>query len=247
MPSLRDPKFNLGRAEKHLERLQGEIASFEKTHKLEILTEEDLNNQLYVIRAKFDYPIEEGFEIAVTAGDFINRLRASLDHLAWQLALYGSDKPGIGIHFPIFEKDSEDAQIKIARATFGMPDEAIPVVKSFQPYKAGDLYKTHALWRLNKLWNIDKHRHISGHGGASETFLHISVPGLRAQKEWFDGEDIVRLPLALKDKVTLDPSAPIRFLFMDSVEGWEISLRDMFVIYQFVANTVFPAFAGFFE
>lgn len=246
MPSLRDPEFNLGWAKEHLQFLNGKVNLFENAHKLEIVTEEDLENHLYVIRAKLDYPIEHGFEIAATAGDFINRLRASLDHLAWQLALHGSAKPGTGIYFPITEKDSEDTQVKIAKATFGMPDEAIAIMKSFQPYKAGDLYKSHHLWRLNKLWNIDKHRHLSGHGATSESFVWVA--GIKTvPKEWFDGEDVVRIPLGLKDKVTLNPNAAIRFLFMDTDEGWELSMRDLAEMYNFVAGTVFPAFARFFK
>jgi hypothetical protein len=247
MPSLRDPEFNLRWAKEQLTLLNGKIRRFENVYKVEIIAEEDLANEFYVVRAKLDFPLDEAFEIAATAGDFINRLRCSLDHLAWQLALYGSDKPSTAIHFPITEKESEDTQVKIARATFGIPDEAITVVKSFQPYKAGDLYKTHHLWRLNKLWNIDKHRHLPGHGGTSEPFLHIAVPGIKARKDWFDGEDIVRLPIALKDKVTLNPNAATRFLFMDAIEGWELSIDDMIEMYNFVAGEVFPAFSRFFK
>lgn len=213
MPSLRDPEFNLRWAEDHLKLLRGKITRFENVHRLEIITEEDLKNQLYVIRTKLPYSVEEAFEIAATAGDFVNRLRASLDHL-----LYGSDKPGTGIHFPITEKDSEDAQIKIAKATFGIPDEAVPIVKSFQPYKSGDLYKTHHLWRLNKLWNIDKHRHLPGHGAGSDIFLHIDIPAPPSQ-DWLDDEGVVRVPLALKDKVALNPNAGTRFQFADANEG----------------------------
>lgn len=250
MPSLRDPEFNLRWAEKHLVSLKCRIDRFNRTHKLNISTEEDLENKLYVIRSEIvpNFDLDDIFPIAITAGDFINRLRASLDHLAWQLALFGTHKPGTGIYFPIMAKDSEDTQVMIAKATVGWPDEAVPIVKSFQPYKAGDLYKTHPLWRLNKLWNIDKHRHIPAHGAFSDRFLHIAIPGLRALRdEWLDGEDVVRLPLALKDKVTLYPDAPVSFKFRDDREGWEMATVDMFVMYQFVANTVFPAFAGFFK
>jgi len=131
MPSLHDPELNLGRAKHYLKVLDRQITRFEKTHKLQISTEEDLNQGVYLIRARIDFPEDESLNIAVTAGDFICRLRASLDHLAWQLALYDTDKPGFDIHFPICEKDSPDTQVKIAKATFGMPDEAIPVVRSF--------------------------------------------------------------------------------------------------------------------
>jgi len=62
------------------------------------------------------------------------------------------------------------------------------------------LYKGHHLWRLNKLWNIDKHRHVPANGAASD-FLHIADPTLRfIPKDWFDGEDVLRIPLGLKEK-----------------------------------------------
>jgi hypothetical protein len=247
MPSLRDPEFNLGWAKQHLEALNSKVGLFENAHKPEISTDDDLENQFYVIRVEMDFPVEHGFEIAVMAGDFVNRLRASLDHLAWQLALFGTSKPGTGVYFPIVDRDTEDAQIKIAKATFGWPDEAVSVVKSLQPYKAGDLYKTHHLWRLNKLWNIDKHRHLPAHGAVSESFIEIAGFRQTIPKEWFDGEDVMRIPLRLKDKVTLHPNAGIRFLFMDPNEGWELSMRDLAEMYNFVAGTAFPAFARFFK
>ena len=247
MPSLRDPKLTLRWAKEHLDILDKRISQFEKTYKLKVSAEEDTQEQFYVVRAQLAFPEQESFDIACTCGDFIFRLRASLDHLAWQLALFSGSMPGRDICFPICEKNSIDTQIKIAKTTFGIPDEAIAVMKSFQPYHAGDLYKTHSLWRLNKLWNIDKHRHLPGHGGASEPFLHVAAPDFQIKEEWFDGEDIVRIPLALKDKVTFKPDTPIRFLFMDAAEGWELSIDDMSAMYQFVADTVFPAFARFFK
>jgi hypothetical protein len=80
----------------------------------------------------------------------------------------------------------------------------------------------------------------------SDPFLHIA--GLMVfPKEWFDGEDVMRLPLALKDKVTFNPDAATRFRFIDESEGWELMIADLFAMHQFVADIVFPAFARFFK
>jgi hypothetical protein len=161
------------------------------------------------------------FTIALIMGDFIASLRSSLDHLAWQLALLGGGTPSRDICFPICEKDSLETQLKIARSTYGIPDTAIPIVKSLQPYKSEDAYKSTHLWRLNMLWNIDKHRHLMPHGVSTGWLFRFS--GLqnspRIEVEELNDGNIMRIPIPLKGNVEFNPDpSEIDVFFGDGVE-----------------------------
>jgi len=247
MASLFDPHLKLGWAKKHLAALAMEVGVFKKSNKYLVSTQEDSENGWYIIRFQLPHN-DHVFTIALIVGDFIASLRSSLDHLAWQLALLSGRVPSRDICFPICEKDSLDTQIKITKSTYGIPDAAISIVKSLQPYNSGDGYKATHLWRLNALWNIDKHRHIAPHG-VSTGWLFKFTPGVNVEipTEELDDGGIMRIPIALKDKVEFNPSPnEIDIFFGDRTERNELSLEDLIDMHEFVATKIFPAFAGFF-
>ena len=245
MPSLFDPNLKLQWAKKHLDLLGERISIFKKANKCVLSTYEDLENGWYVIRTTFpDDPAQ--FVIALTAGDFIVTLRSSLDHLIWQLALFGGDTPGRDTCFPVCEKESLDTQVRIIKSTYGIPDGAISVVKALQPYHSGDNYKSTHLWRLNQLWNIDKHRHIAHHGVLSG--WQFKTPGGHpVECIEVDNGCEMRIPLAFKDKVELNPNiGEVDFFFGDRSEGLSMDHAGLVEMYEFIAAKVFPAFASFF-
>lgn len=250
MPSMFDPQLNLSWAKKHLDFLDDQLRLFEKvqSEKLTVTTEDDLQNGFYIVSAKF-LTNPDQFVIALIAGDFVSRLRSSLDHLVWQLALFTTDKPSRQICFPIYEKNSLETQLGIIKATYGIPDEAIAVVKLFQPYHAGDMYKASHLWRLQRLWNIDKHRHITPHGAVSSWLFKTDFPfATPFQIEELNDGIAVKFPLPMKDKVQLNPGPlEVTFRFDDRAEEISMGIQDFFDMHQFIADTVFPAFAGFFK
>jgi hypothetical protein len=53
-------------------------------------------------------------------------------------------------------------------------------------------------------------------------------------------------PLADKSKVEFNPNVGMKVRFIDKESGLDIGFSDLVEIYDFVADTVFPAFAGFF-
>jgi hypothetical protein len=246
MPSLADPELNLRWAKNHLKALNERISAFKGAYSPSITTEDDVDQDWYILRIQYpdDQPL---LEIVLTAGDFVCRLRACLDHLAWQLAALTTTQPGDRICFPITEKDSLETQLKIVKSTYGIPDAAVAVMKSFQPYNAGDLYKSSHLWRLNKLWNIDKHRHIAHHAVISDEFLRVNVPDAPVKIERVDNHGIVTIPLALKDKVQLNPTPAFDVRFGTAEDELDMGIDDLFDIHQFVAEAVLPAFARFFK
>jgi hypothetical protein len=248
MPSLSDPELNLRWAKNHLQLLDERVSALKSSYSPKITTENDVSNGWYIVRIQYppDKPI---LEIVLTVGDFVCRLRACLDHLAWQLATLTTapDVPGNHICFPITERDSLETQLKIVKSTYGIPDEAVAIMKSFQPYNAGDLYKTSHLWRLNKLWNIDKHRHIGHHAIISDESLRVNDPNPQVKFEDIDNYGIVKIPLALKDKVQFNPTPGYELRFGTATDELDIGVDDLFDIHQFVADTVLPAFARFFK
>jgi len=136
----------------------------------------------------------------------------------------------------------------IVKATYGIPDAAISIIKSFQPYHGGDDYKSTHLWKLNTLWNIEKHRHIIPHGVSTGWLFNItpSIQGVDIQTQELDDGGIIKIPIALKEKVTFNPDpGEVDFFFGDKREGTNLSLKDITEMYQFVAVEVLPAFTSF--
>jgi hypothetical protein len=244
--SLFDPNLKLQWAKKHLEALATEIAIFRQSNAYEVSTQEDLQNGWYIIQIRLLHD-DRVFTAALIAGDFIHCLRCSLDHLAWQLALLSGHIPSREISFPICERDSVDTQVRIAKCTYGFPDAAIAIVKAFQPYKSGDAYRSTHLWKLNDLWNIDKHRHIAPHGVFSDWVFKVDLPKpTQFETEELNDGSLIKIPIALKEKVSLNPSPGIDIRFGTRAEGTDLGLSDLIEIYDFVALTVIPAFACFF-
>jgi hypothetical protein len=249
MPSLFDPKLKLAWAKKHLDLLGEKIAAFRKNNKGSLSAEEDAANGWYVIRIHIPHD-DSTFDIALVAGDFISNLRACLDHLAWQLALHTTDNPSREICFPICEKNSIDTQVRIVKSTFGIPEAAIATMKEMQPYLGGDNYKLSHLWRLHKLWNLDKHRHITPHGVVTNWLFKIegiANPLAQFGVEELDDGCVMKVPLAIKDKVQFNPNpSGVDVRLIDRAEGIDLGYGDLLEIYEFVAKIVIPAFAVFF-
>jgi hypothetical protein len=232
-----------------LEFLKSEIERFNKLYPYEILPEDDMKAGHYVVKIVHP-PIMRAIETVLAFGDFIATLRSSLDYVAWQLALLSTPSPSREVCFPICEKNTIDTQVRIAKATFGIPDPAIAIMKSFQPYHCGDDYKSSHLWRLNKLWNLDKHCHISAFTAVPQWQIHLResyAGGGEIITEQIDNCTIVRLPLATKDHVEFNSDRTVELQFFDHREGIVVRYQDLVEIYDFVAGTVIPAFAGFFQ
>jgi hypothetical protein len=235
-------------AQKHLETLQSHIERFCNDYPYEITGEENIEAGIIVLKT-IHPPILKAVDASLAFGDFICCLRSSLDHLAWQLAGLSGKRPGREVFFPIYEQNTIDVQVKIAKATFGIPDEAIALIKSFQPYHAGGDNKSTHLWRLNTLWSIDKHRHISAFSTMT-TWQYCLRNGYREGKtlpiEQIDNCTIMTLPITYKGEVEFNPEVTSDLRFIDDFEDIDVGLKDLVEIYEYVANAVLPAFSRFF-
>jgi|ERR1035437_2198971 hypothetical protein len=119
------------------------------------------------------------FDAVCIAGDVIHSLRASLDHLAQQLAAVYT--PTISreelrrVEFPITETFAK-YKAKDARIIKGIHPDAIKTIDALKPYGDGDGPLSAALWRLHYLDIIDKHRGLFTLG-----------PEFLFTASWFDG------------------------------------------------------------
>jgi hypothetical protein len=152
---LVDPYLKTARAKEHLENLRNELTAFYESKPCRLFREDDVENQLHVIRMQVtDTPDK----IALIAGDIFYNLRASLDQLVWCLAKLSSVYPK-NTQFPILDSPNVS---RFKRRTSGVPAKAVAIIKSLQPYNGPnrDAIRSHLLWRLDKLCNIDKHMRI---------------------------------------------------------------------------------------
>src|SRR5579859_3666483 len=148
--------------------------------------------------------------------------------------------------FPIF--DHVDAG-KFKGCTSGVPAQAVSIIESLQPYHRRDAaaIKSDPLWRLNKLCNIDKHRRIPTDAVASD-YSFPDFPRQFVSLIEFDNDaGVISIPLSLKSKMTLDPTAAVHVFFGDSYEGVRCNFTDLESIYDFVTVGVIPRFTGFFK
>lgn len=251
-PSLFEPRAKCSWAKKHLDTLKIAIDVFGKENPYKIDTEVDTQSSQYII--KIIHPnIVNAIPAVMMLGDFAETLRASLDYIAWQLALLSGSWPRRETSFPIVERYTFDAHQLFAKTTFGIPDAAVAVMKMLQPYHSGDAYLSHHLYRLSHLCNIDKHRHISVYSVIPDWqwCLEGYSGGGQMLTEQVDYCTIMRLPLAAKDYVKFNPDCGIALRFsiqskMEPPERFDLSYQDLVEMYEFVAKVAIPAFTCFF-
>jgi len=242
---LVDPYLKTSRAKVHLENLREKLAIFCE-NPCEFIREDDLENQLHIVRMKIkDIPDE----IPLILGDLLYCLRSALDQLVWCLAKINAT-PGYPEHtqFPILEQP--DAQ-RFQRQTRGVPAEAARIIESLQPYKAPTpaAVREHLLWRLNRLCNIDKHIRIPIHGATGlvkwSTFVPFGAKDISLAE--FDNNAVMKVPLSRKGQMALNPRVPeFKVLFGDLYWKIECDFAGIETLYEFVTNRVIPRFARFF-
>jgi hypothetical protein len=192
-----DPDLKRQWAKKHLDSLTAELAIYHELNSCRISTSDDTENGWYIVRAEVPRS-DRVYHSALIVGDFVSCLRASLDHLIWQLALIRNASPSKKICFPICEEDVANTRRQIAHATEGIPPKALAIVKSMQPYNSGPAFKSTHLWRLHKLWNIDKHRQVAAHSVVTDWIIK-NERGFTGKvvAEQLDHSAIMKIPLSL--------------------------------------------------
>jgi hypothetical protein len=192
------------RAEKHILNLEREIQAFLDAEPYKVATKPnsqypDILPPVYYVASAQAVPVK----IALIAGDAIQNIRSSLDHLAWHLVDIGqanlpaplteSERKRIG--FPIIDTDSPtEYEASRKRKVKGMTQAAIDAIDKTKPYKGGN----DALWKLSQLNNIDKHRLLITVGAQ---LAHFAVPTILKR--------MMIATMAEKEGVRVDPNIDV--------------------------------------
>ncbi|HEX5282634.1 MAG TPA: hypothetical protein VFW30_00820, partial [Bryocella sp.] len=217
--------FKVGWAKHHLRLLDKEIGDFlgSDPKPYTVTFQDDLEAGEYII--KFDLA-PAPLTLALMAGDFVACLRGSLDHLASALTLRPGGSPNDRASFPIIPINNSNGRKSFNLALHGVPAAAIEIIRSLQPYHAGDAYVSSKLWRLHRLWNIDKHRRIPLHpAGINLQLTHpAEMPPLSTGA---DNSGVVRFPLAAKPYIHVKPTMEITINFGDANEGIIVPFKEL--------------------
>jgi hypothetical protein len=171
-PSLDSPRLKLDRADEHLDVLDEELRVFFKAYAEGKVLEHALDGPWHVVLANPPAKaLPPPARLSLICGDAIQNLRASLDHLVWQLVLLEGNRPGGWTRFPITlhvndfnssvraPKDPKKSPSPLQGIT--VDSEAWTLIEEAQPYNGGVMGKDpdiHELRFLAFLSNTDKHR-----------------------------------------------------------------------------------------
>jgi hypothetical protein len=139
------------RAVTNYEELVVAMKAFLESGALAVIVEENEETKKHAARVSRAEPIPP--EIRLIAGDLIHNLRASLDHLVWQLVIASDEEPNERTAFPVWRSQAK-FEAGFPGNAQGISDKSAAALKGLSPYRGGN----EALWRLHKLDIIDKHR-----------------------------------------------------------------------------------------
>jgi len=156
-------RAKLERAETHLDSLNDLIDPFlesePKPYRLFTKVDVDTARYIGVVGISREPPLEW----SAIAGDFLQNLRAALDHLIWVLIRANGQRPSGGSAFPIFDqmppkKSSHPERQRWNRQVGGVHPGVLHFIQLCQPYAAPDGPRGNVLAGLRTLSNEDKHR-----------------------------------------------------------------------------------------
>jgi len=171
LPSLAGPLSKLRRAHVHLRELYGELNAYTAEPRHRVISDHTAvgEDRIYKMRLEVLEPLGNP-RWGLLVGDFVHNLRASLDHLVWQLVLLNGGRPTRSNQFPICSSrerywESSGGQRSIRERTLaGMAARHREKIDSVQPFCApfADTldHEFHVLAVLARLSNIDKHQLI---------------------------------------------------------------------------------------
>jgi hypothetical protein len=152
------------RAKKHIADVNARIVTFINTNPYAVSckVEAETRRPVYYISKVSEIPVD----LAMIAGDAIQNLRTSLDHLARQLHLMvPGANPDAEFNFPV-HNTAKDHEAFLKRVVKRLRQDAVDALRAAQAYKGGN---GHQLWVLNRLNNIDKHRVLVTVGSAYQS------------------------------------------------------------------------------
>ncbi len=238
---LDGPLLKLQRAEEHIRDFEREYDAWKGTEPYGASQERDPQRPGYFLLRFQVRPAPD--HVGSVFGDAVTNIRASLDHLAYQLALLvcGEDRISIRTAFPIVLNEKRYPE-RAPDALQSVPVEAWDLIECLQPYHRTDWSELYYLWLINQLANRDKHRTFNYVAG------RVHIRSSTGSEVWLAGYvkdgDILRLDLAPADE---EYTVSIGALVGIAVENEVISPSGLLTMHHFVRDEVIPLFSGFFD
>jgi hypothetical protein len=245
-PSIEYVHMKARRADFHLLSAEKQLRDWINSNPYTMIENDDFGRTQHVFIIT---PRASNEEIALTIGDFVNCLRASLDQLAWNLVhLFPStvppdEKAANRVNFPICRTDENYRE---KRALFH--SSIHPILDSLQPKNRANAIQTEPLWQLDKLWNLDKHRTIPVNCGNWTIKFPKGITGFIDRDE-FKQTFVVMVPCLSRIQLRpsyVKPQIIPDILFGEYMGSFAVDIKRLREIHTFVADEVIPQFTVFF-
>lgn len=254
MHPLDGARLKVERARDHLDTLDLEIKAFRSSKPYRVVREFDSEQRRHIFRVKIDRVLPTHIEL--TIGDAVHNLRATLDHIVWQLARRAVEEPSTYTAFPIFDdlkrwrQNMTDKRCMLLEVTDGARD----VIEAMQPYHRPDPHQS-ILWVLHQLDIVDKHRtiqiiedvfpgppsvQVSASVGSSNVNLFNAFLG-----PFNDGDELMWFAEDVQLPDNLEEQFPFQVRFAQGItRGAELTALGQ--LYYFIRDEVVPKFEPFF-
>lgn len=236
-------RLKVKRASKHLNELERKARAFLDRHPERFTTQldpQDFNYVIYEIAPHRPPPVTLG----PVFGDVVHNLRATLDHIAWNLALRNlvgtGREPFDYTAFPLIRNFTEGSIRHFWNLTTDILPDAIPDIADLQPAHSGNP-DDHPLAVLDRLWNADKHR-VNVKIPSRQIIPVFATPGGQVEK-FKDGTRRIRVPKWRQKDFALNLRREI--LFEIPRTGERVNLVTLRLIHDFVRDEVVPRFSRF--
>lgn len=235
----------LRRAEEHLEAFNQEMDGWAKSNAYDIIQEPNADRTEYVYRAK----VPSGFppHLSVILSDCLHNLRASLDHLVFQLAGRPTGKKARRVAFPIFDDPAEYASA-VDQMLLNVHPKARTRIERLQPYHtrhAAFSFGPPLLLVLYHLSNFDKHRDVHLIWAITK-LARVRVEEMPIEQELFgpvfiDGAKLARFKFARPDvkmNISFDYAVSLQVADLNTV----VSIVYFRAILDLIRNQILPQF-----
>lgn len=240
---LKSARVKLDWAGEKLQLVDAKLRAHLAANPYEVVREHDARVGCDVLRMKVAGKPPLPTEISNLVAEFGTALYASLDHLAWALAVAPKNERGVG--YPVCDT-AKGFRESVGRKLDGVAGAARDAIERLQPYHAPQPH-AHPLWRIHKLSNTDKHRSIIAVpysfmyvvGGAG-FYLHAAL-GKRLDED--PQVPIPPLPpeLAAEMDFKVQPTFAVVLQNAGADDGILMPLHELPTLRDFVRDEVFPA------
>ena len=235
--SMTSTKMKLARTREHLDALNEEMRIFIQSNTPTVKAEE-MRDGAY--RGKIHFPTPPA-RIGIIAADVFQNLRASLDYLAWELALLNVREPDYNTQFPICRNWNSRSRSQFDNSVISLTQDAKDEIQALQPHHRGASYINHPLWVINSFCNIAKHRSIPITGIKFDVNLPTRYKVLNA--------NTVEL-IYSNPPNGFKPDANWTISFFSGIrehQGITLLPNEITDLYNFVVEVILPKFVHFFR